>query len=771
MNRLTDAQVRFHTVCFRAVILALGMVLVATSTLIGQEKSTPAPATRDANISQQAQVTGNQFTVRLGLAGVWKQGQACPVQFTPVGAHVLEGKAWSAEIATVDGDGVSVTYRQQLNFGKAAIGNDSSSSIKGNGRQASLPTAWMAIRIGRIDSPIVVRMFSNGQLAETLHISSEQQGLGLPATQPMVVAIGDSLGVEKTSRSNAAGGLPSFSVAVLRNGQDIPHTWQAYQACDLLVLACNDHTLLRSMDDLQWIAISKWLHQGGNCLISLGSDAEQLRDLAPLMKLLPGTIQGSVLRSNPGPLESFVSTDTPLPRFGCSLLKIERGVVDLSLLDDSNKRFPWWVRYSLGLGYVQLLASDLSSEHFQNWKDYRTLWQKILSTCWEHASAINSQSGNLGNSSFLGYDDLFGQLRATLDFFAQARGLTFGQMVAILLLILILIGPIDYVVCVRWLNRPSWSWLFAGCVIAISSAGLIGAHQFFRPHEVMVNSLEVLDVDTELGDARGLVWSHVYRATASRNDVHYILTQPSAPDHATTVRIDWLGLPGRGLGGLDSTITADRGLPGYVIDLGQGDSGKILGTAIPSAGTRSLQSQWLQSVPVAGRSALREPRGVDQLEGTLVNPMPFDLLDGVLVYRNWFYRLPTRIQPGQAIEITYEMVPKDLPRWLNRRKAVNGSEQATRWDPSDRQSPDRMMEVLLFHKAAGGPNYTSLENRFSPQVDLSKLLALDRAILFGRLANPLGKLVVGEESDQSLREGFHRAWCRVILPVAQTNRR
>ncbi len=700
---------------------------------------------------------GARFEVRVGYAGMWKQGQICPIQIVPRDARLPAGQAWTTEVSTVDGDGVPVTYRQPLNFAAP--------------KDQDRPTAWVSIRIGRLEAPLEVRLLTGGQVVESVLVSPEQQGTGLPASQPLIVALGSSLGVEKTSRTAASGnGNPNFSVALLPSASEIPDTWQAYLGCDLIVIPCRDHALLRSVGAGQWRAVRDWIRQGGNCVISLGPGSEALRDLAPLMELLPGTIDGTVQRCNPGPLESFVSTDTPLPRFGSCLLRVNRGVVDLSLLDDSNKRFAWWLRYSIGLGYVQLLASDLGDSAFQEWKDYRTLWVRILSTCWEHGAQSAGNSTNIGNSSFLGYEDVVGQLRATLDFFSSARALSFGQLAAILLLILILLGPVDYFVCVRWLNRPSWSWLFAAIVVASSSAGLIWAHQWFRTQEVMVNSLEVLDVDAEYGLARGLVWSHVYRASASRNDLRYVMPQQSALAQSI-VRHDWLGLPGRGLGGMESTITTDRGLPGYHVEIGEDSYGVMRGVTIPSAGTKSLQTICLAEMPISSQSNLREPRGVDQLEGTLVNPLPFDLLDGVLVYRNWFYRLATRIPPGQAIEITYDMVPKDLPRWLNRRRAVNGSEQATRWDPADRETPDRLMEILLFHKAAGGSTYTSLENRFQPHVDLSKLIALDRAILFGRMEHPLGKLTVGQPDQPMSVDGFSRAWCRVILPVAQTNRR
>ena len=249
-------------------------------------------------------------------------------------------------------------------------------------------------------------------------------------------------------------------------------------------------------------------------------------------------------------------------------------------------------------------------------------------------------------------------------------------------------------------------------------------------------------------------------------DISFARARSRAP-----CRTDWQGLPGRGLGGLMSAITTDRGMPSYAIDLGAGQDGKVEGMGIPAAGTKCLHTSWLESIALGSQSKLREPAGVNQIEGTLANPLDVDLMDAILIYRNWFYRLPTRLTPGQSVEITFDMIPKDVPRWLNRRGSVNGSEQVTRWNPSDRQSPDRLMEMLLFYRAAGGSAYVSLQHRFQPQVDFSKLINLDRAVLVGRLEEPLGELRINGSEQVGVARELQQTWCRVVIPVAQTNRR
>lgn len=711
------------------------------------------PSDRSSNTAPSFP-THSKLNAKIGLGRHWKVGQSCPI-FVSVQLDDAAQKLGSAiiEIDSLDGDGVGVTYRQQLHTAEA--------------NKRGQVEAWIPIQLGRANSPIEVRCLSRDRLCEKATLYPEDHGLALPATQPWIVAIGDSLGVERSSRMGAGDNLGSFATSVISDARDVPDNWRSWLGCDLLVIASSAPDILQKLSEKQWKAIEQWIQNGGNCLLSMGDGLEKLKDVAALEKLFPGPLTGRVTRSNPGSLESFVSTDTPIRSFGSNLVRVERGVIHLSLVDESNKRFPWWVRYSHGLGYIQFLASDLSCPQLSEWKDRKLLWDKLLATCWEMnlKNTVNN-SADLGGSSYLGYEDLVGQLRATLDYFPTARVLSFGQLTALLIAIVTLIGPVDYYLSVRWLNRPYLSWWFAGSVVALASVGLIWANQAFRPNRTLVNSLEVMDIDVTSAVARGMVWSHVYRPHASRLNVSFTSARGQ-----TQNRTDWQGLPGRGLGGLESTMATDRGMPSYQIDLGAGLEGKIEGIGVPAAGTKCLHTSWFESIEIGSPSSLRETAGVNQLEGIVSNPLDVDLTDAVLVYRNWFYRLPTRLTPGQSVEITFSTVPKDVPRWLNRRSLVNGSEQATRWNPADRQSPGRLMEMLLFYRAASGSSYVKLQHRFQPHVDLSKLIDLDRALLVGRLEKPLGQLHISGGDQVEVSQELQQTWCRVVLPVAQTNRR
>lgn len=428
----------------------------------------------------------------------------------------------------------------------------------------------------------------------------------------------------------------------------------------------------------------------------------------------------------------------------------------------------------LGHGTIRLVASDLDGESLGTWKDRKSLWQRLLAPY--ISKGILAGQGNdsaVGVAGYLGYDDLVGQLRATLDVFSSVRVVTFGQVAGLLIAVLLLIGPLDYFVSVKWLRRPELSWLIAGTMLAAISVGLIFLFQSIRPNEVLVNMAQIVDVDLRSGEVQGRLWSNVYSGSARRVNI-----RAEGPSDAR-VFLDWQGLPGRGLGGLQSQLYTDRGMPDYAIDISADGASTFQGVGIPSAGTKCINGRWLDQIASNAEVDLQEMRGVDQLEGELVNPLEVELFEPVLFYHNWYYILNSRLAPGERLTVSSETIPKTLTRRLNRQKVVDGNVSITRWDPADRNQLDRLLELMMFYEAASGINYTSLAHRYQPQVDQSNLLDTDVAILMGRAEQSPVKVVVSQDAlgssgdaSEVLAEsgtGINQVWYRITLPVSRPN--
>ncbi len=711
--------------------------------------------------------------VELGIAGAWKLGHVCPVRLQL--SRELRRQATAVEIQSVDGDGVELIYRQEL-FPESldlADGAGEGGDDARVGAAVDDTAQWMSIRIGRQAPNIEVRVLVDQQVLLRQTLDDHTLGRGLPSDQPLIVAIGSSMGVEALSRTSADGSSSTISTVTITSAEQLPPNPEAYTACDLLLISGSDPALLQQLSSQRWGAIDGWLRGGGAGLISLGFGTEVLSGISPLADLLPGPVVAVGRISNPAALESLVATEDPLAEFECVIVEPQRGRVEMSMTDSLSRSVPWWLSYSHGLGTVRFVASDLSAPAFADWQDRSSLWGRLIAPYWERTASEALEQQPVGETSYLGYDDMVGQLRATLDVFPQVRVLTFGQVAAILMGVLLLIGPVDYFVSVKWLRRPEASWLIAGGTLLAVVAGLTWLLATIRPTQLHVNTAQIVDVDVspDAPALHGRLWSHVFSGVAREVNLRVTTDAADVP-----VNIDWQGLPGRGLGGLLSPLSTDRGMPTYVHVVSPEGQTQLIGVGIPAAGTKCLTAQWSESLELRAQSNLRELPGVDQLEGELANPLPVDLLEPVLFYHNWYYSLDSRIPAGQSITIAYDTIPKDISRRLNGRRMVDKNEATIKWNPADRDSIDRLLELMMFYKSAAGQTYTSLANRFEQRLDYSNLLQTDRAILLGRLEQPWATVApsLAESAGDSalqVQQDLNRTWCRIVIPVQQRSQK
>ena len=96
-------------------------------------------------------------------------------------------------------------------------------------------------------------------------------------------------------------------------------------------------------------------------------------------------------------------------------------------------------------------------------------------------------------------------------------------------------------------------------------------------------------------------------------------------------------------------------------------------------------------------------------------------------------------------------------------KSVGGQVETP---PYDRAGVDRerILEVMLFYREAGGRRYTGLLNRYQQFLDLSGQLGLDRAILVGRGPPAARWTIDGQPIDPSLAAEPLTIY-RFVIPV------
>lgn len=740
LNRFPDCRVGHwgHTKSLLSRLVLIWFALAIPSfSLEAEEVFSVAPA-----ISQ----------VKMGLAGFWKVGfPARAMVEIRSGELSIDGQL---EVQTFDGDGVPVIYRDEA--WSVALAAQSSIRVETNAKH------------GRGNRPIVFRVVDKmGQRLIERELTSEERGVALPATQPWIVSIGtDQMKPDQGSMKSARGALSEVSTSQLIRADQLPEHADGYQGIDLLLVSSGNEELNNSITSKNGVAIRSWIEQGGRCVLTIGKHAESWLKHTDLAALIPGPLTGVYDKCEPGPLESFLNSQSRLSDLTCAGFSLSSGTVELTTQTSARVKFPLLAKWAYGSGKLIFLATELDGKELLQWESRTNLLKYLSLEQWERKE--NRTESRL----YQGYEDLSGQLNAMLDFFPK---LILGNLALISILVglfCVVVGPADYFLVARAWRKPQVTWL----TLSISAIGCCifvgGLARRWKPDMPSINSLEFIDIDYQTGTLRGRSFAHCYGGERGSFDFQAHRRaqglNTTAESAKGPIQLDWFGQPGKGLGGFDSTVATDRGMPSYLIETDGEGARTISATGIPAAGTKALCAQWSEPIAINRETCkLSMVSGsIDLIEGSFENPLDVDLLDALLVYRGRAYALPTRIRIGEKIVFTASTVPKDVTRRLQRRINVGGEEKSTPWNPADTGKLDRLMELISFHKSAGGVNYTGLYNRYLNDLDCSDVIRMDRAVLVSEFKeSSLAWSMQRNSIPIQASEGQRKTCLRLIIPI------
>lgn len=748
---------RLFLVCFVSVGLS------TTATPDDRQSPTIPPSESDA-----------QITVQTGIKNVWKLGYPTRhlVQIK-AGDNAIQG---SVVIDTFDGDGVPVSYSNQQ--WKIDLAPNTSTQLEAVARH------------GRSNRPIAVRVIGNNGKDVTQHVlSTEERGQALPATQPLVVGIGSDLKLSLATLLSARGQLPDFSAIEIQSAADLPNHAECYEAVNLLFISSSNTSLFAEWTPSQCAAIRQWTEQGGRCVLTLGKNTKAFLQSSDMAAMIPGSLFNVVQDGDPGPLESLLGSQQQLPKLQCALFQLEAGSNELMSSTTNRTRFPLIAKWAHGMGRVQMLATELDSPELMAWDSRIPLLKSFMKDQWE------TTDGRPAKIIHQSYEDISGQLNATLDRFPRLKNGNLAQMAVIAGILALILGPFDFFIVSQSWRRPRATWItllscsIGGCLLII---GLVNA---WKPAAPSVNCIAFIDFDYQTQRVTGRGYAHCYGGKRGSFDIsarHRSFSLAGNEAVSPAIQLDWFGQPGKGLGGFESTVATDRGMPAYRIEtqlLNNANSGAsisseptesansgaakpfnpprvINGLGIPAAGTKAFIANWTEPFPVGNdMHALSTIKGrMDLLEGTFANPLDIDLHDGMLLFRGRSYTIPTRIRPNERVSIA--TATRDINRRLQRRQNVAGEEQTVAWDPADIYSPVRLAEIISFHRAASGQAYTSLLHRYIHTLDHSDLLKMDKAVLFAEVKDAgLGWSIARNGIPIQAIEGERRTFVRLIIPV------
>ena len=723
-------------------------------------------------------------SIQVGFDGIYKTGHWMPVRVTL--SCVGPGTDVELRIAARDSDGVEAVFAQD---------SDGRLRLNADGRTDVV----RYVKAGRADSGLTVRVTgSSGELAART-FAAHELGAAEPSTQELLVGLAPAIGLEEVARRARRDRAQAITVATVVDPHLMPTVWYGYDAIDVVVATTGEAGVLESLSDAQFEALDSWLQLGGRMVLCAGRrGAEVFAPDSRLARFSPGRDAEAITQRVTSGLENYAGASERLDtvggerarRLGVPMTAVAdvRGVVESLEVGGPAGRVPTIVRFPYGLGQITFLAFDPELPPLDQWQGRGPLMARVLQVGGAGRYAAAEADARLGQVTHLGYEDLAGQLRSALDQFPGVTRIQFSWVAGLLAVYVLFVGPLDYLLLKRF-DRLTWTWL-SSILIAIVFCGLAyGAMHRLTGRDVHVNYVDLVDVDLDQGVLRGSMWTHVYSPATERFTLQWHENRPVAPDRradtgtsaadlpsATDVRhrsgrlLSWQGLPGSGLGGLDSRGGAALFAEPYLMTPGYAgpdeERAEIRGLPIEVSGTKSLAGTWwaLDEAPPAQRLSANV-HGL--LAGQLTNPLDVELTDCMVFFENWMYPVAGTLAPGKAV--TFDGVsPRNLEWHLSRRRVVETRDVVTRWDQAS-TDVSRILEMMMFYRAAGGAAYTGLTHRYQTYVDLSEHLRTGRAILVGRSAAAGSRLVPEHAGGDASRV---RQWTfyRIVFPVDRSER-
>lgn len=605
-------------------------------------------------------------------------------------------------------------------------------------REAGAPGGAVraCIRPGRPAAQLAIERAGAGQgggapqaATRLADAASPLPGTTVASTTPLVLVHGDLPATAAALRLVAGERTPALAVRLTTAAIPPRLEPRDLDAFDEAIMCGRDLGTL-AHDTLT--ALDGWVRGGGRLVLIAGESAVAVAvGGPPACDWLPGREPRLVRLRRFASLEAFARAGglagrsppqgVEVPQFAEPL--VDGGTVEV--FEGSRTELPLVIRRAHGLGTITWLGIDIDATWATAWPGSDRLLAALLG-----GRSIADQGLSNADPGRPRVPDLAGQLRLALDTFPTphaARGVPFEILAGLGVLYALALYPLDWWFVGRS-GRPWFSWLtlpmLAGSFTAATWA-IGGLWGHYAPPRCQV--ADVLDIDAAGGLVRGSSWLAVSSPANAALDIS-VAAAAAVPVTGTDAAVSWFADSGTGFGGVDSA-TAHPSLAAH--DYTHGDSlADLVGVPIAAVSSRLFESAWTAATPtpIATSTLVRDSRGL--VRGRLVHQLPFPLRECRLLHAGWLYDIGD-FEPGTTFDTEASRGPRSLAAALTRRVAIGDRDRAERWDTAGLDVA-RILEVAGFHAAAGGTGYTTVAAGRLQRLDLSPLLAVDRAIVVGR---------------------------------------
>lgn len=485
---------------------------------------------------------------------------------------------------------------------------------------------------------------------------------------------------------------------------DLPDQPMGYDAIDTMILSSKSKLasdLLGEPSQSRIKAMSTWVLGGGKLLIDSGSAYEVTRNLITALGSDACSIPGMDRREESlRALNGLNRWVTPLvgqllPVRVKELVVLKPGALAHTLIREPSEpsdpvERPILVQVPRARGRILLFALSLDAPPFSTWEGQKSFFDRLLVELSPRNPGF--APGKFPQDSSTPRTEVAAELMRSLETFEEIPVFPFGWVALLIFAYICIIGPVDYLITQRWLNRPGLTWFTFPLIVAASSLGALATAEAFKGHQARVNKLDLLDVDQSLGLAQGSSWFSFFNPEPGEYEFAVAAADPwGGRNFLSTPRLSTLEPPDRNFRGGSRTLFRTP----Y-------EYSKNFSTmehfGIPGWATATLDAQWSarpDTLPLA--ADLRHSR-IDRttLIGTITNNLPVAIEEATLFYHDAWYTLG-KLQPGESRRI--DMIQLGgrglaVQTWFDARVLGKGPTRAV--DPQS-FSLQRLMKATLFH--------------------------------------------------------------------------
>ncbi|WP_437202633.1 hypothetical protein [Planctomicrobium sp. SH664] len=665
---------------------------------------------------------------------------------------------WQCDVTGPAGTVVTPVLRTADPDGQATLLPGAPATVPENGK---LPLRGL-FRSGKLEGSITVELMVDGAVAGSV---TARPGVtpsvkSFRQSHPFWLVVGDQPAFEVSpERWNRL--VPNLLQVILAGAQ-LEEIWSSEQLDGIEVVVLNADAKISETTSR---SLQAWVRRGGRLVIPVGDGVAAFAH-SPLQSWVPLRPIGQTDLRNIGGLSAALK--------GGAALRMSLENLPAAELDPQQGRVlatgltgPLAIRAAYGIGQVTMLAVQLDQPPLSNWES-RAEFAAFLADVpapWENASLRNRRVESHAEVSPTGISDLETQLIYCLDQFEGVSRPSHWVVMGWIALFACLIGPVDYLVLHKLVKRPEWTWFTLPVWIALASIFAISRADEMNARPFAARQIDLVDADGTTNSVRAQTLFGFYSPETRRDAITVRPAAAPASAAPDLLRVSWIGIPEEGFRGMYRNGGIDSSKPSY--NFPENRSGiENLPTPVWSIGSCSAEWEAVSTVPDAVATADLSDSGGLRVEGTFSHHLSGEITNWFLAYGDFGYfpRLDANgdvppLKPGETWDLK-----QSRSNVLRGRLLEMTSRQL--YDPMSRD-PLNVARMLTFHKQAGGSDYTKLNLGQRQKFDLSDLLVLHRAVIFGQLkSTPTTVEVDGQVPALQNQDTF----VRIILPVKRSVR-